>query len=300
MNFKFNATYGTLTKYVDQLVDGFLPSTIGKVRTLDYISIVPDVKFSKVITTLDSTINFSDASSCATFSSNSTSSMNGTTITTAFIKAEDKICLNEMEQYWLGKYMRPGSNQTTIPFEQSFMDEKMGKIAAKLDQTYWQGNAGLGITSAYAQISASGEAVKVTSQFTSSATMIAAVDTFLAAIPSAVASEELVLFVDQAAFDLYTRAVRDANYYTFSPDEINGGAVRVFGKRNVTMVATVGATSGRGVLCNPNFLFWGTDLAPSEEPIAAQYDFVQDALLLRYKVKIGSAAAFKSTFVINY
>jgi len=300
MNFKFNATYGTLTKYVDQLVDGFLPSTIGKVRTLDYISIVPDVKYSKVITTLDSTINFSDASTCATFSSNSTSSMNGTTITTAFIKAEDRICLNEMEQYWLGQYMRPGSNQTTIPFEQSFMDEKMGKIAAKLDQIYWRGDATLGITSAYAAISASGDAVKVTSQFTSSATMIAAVDTFLAAIPSAVASEELVLFVDQAAFDLYTRAVRDANYYTFSPHEINGGAVRVFGKRNVTMVATVGATSGRGVLCNPNFLFWGTDLAPSEEPIAAQYDFVQDALLLRYKVKIGSAAAFKSTFVINY
>ena len=300
MDFKFNASYGTLTKYVDQLADGFLPSTVGKVRTLDYITIVPDVKYSKVVTTLDNTINFSDASSCATFSSNSTSSMSGVTITTAYIKAEDKICLNEMEQYWLGKYMRPGSNQTSIPFEQAFMDEKMNKIAAKLDTTFWQGNAGLGITSAYAAISSSGQAVKVAAQFTSSATVIEAVDTMLAAIPSAVASEELVLFVDQAAFDLYTRGIRNANYYAFSPDEIAGGAVRVFGKRNVTMVATVGAQSGRAVLGKPEYLMWGTDLAPSEEPIAAQYDFVQDALLLRYKVKIGAAAAFNSTWVINY
>ncbi len=50
---KFSATYTSINKYVDQLYDGFIASVVGKVRTLDFITIIPDVKYSKVVPTVD-------------------------------------------------------------------------------------------------------------------------------------------------------------------------------------------------------------------------------------------------------
>ena len=122
----FSASYTSISKYVDQLYNGFVPSVVGKIRTLDYVTLVPDVKYSKVIPTVKSTFDFVAADSCTTFANGGTTSVVGVTLTSVYLKAEESLCLSEMEQYYFGQYMKRGSDQEAVPFEQAFMDTQAG------------------------------------------------------------------------------------------------------------------------------------------------------------------------------
>lgn len=297
---KFSATYTSINKYVDQLYDGFIASVVGKVRTLDFITIVPDVKYSKVVPTVDTTLDFVAADTCTTFANGATTSVTGVTLTACYLKSEESFCLNEMEQYYFGQYMRRGSTQEQLPFEEAFMDEKMGKIAKKLDQIFWQGNSC--VTGLIAGATAGGASLVTASFSVSTAAnngVIATFDAMADALNSDMLSEELVLFCGQDTFDKYTRSIRNLNLYHFSPDEINGASVRMFGKRNITIVATVGLDgTNRAILTKPEFILWGTDLAPADEALAGEYNFQLDRYLMRYKVKIAAGIAFPARAVV--
>jgi len=297
---KFSATYTSINKYVDQLYDGFIASVVGKVRTLDFITIVPDVKYSKVVPTVDTTLDFVAADTCTTFANGATTSVVGVTLTACYLKSEESFCLNEMEQYYFGQYMRRGSTQEQLPFEEAFMDEKMGKIAKKLDQIFWQGNSC--VTGLIAGATAGGASLVTASFSVSTAAnngVIATFDAMADALNSDMLSEELVLFCGQDTFDKYTRSIRNLNLYHFSPDEINGASVRMFGKRNITIVATVGLDGrNQAILTKPEYILWGTDLAPADEALAGEYNFQLDRYLMRYKVKIAAGIAFPARAVV--
>jgi hypothetical protein len=297
---KFSATYTSINKYVDQLYDGFIASVVGKVRTLDFITIVPDVKYSKVVPTVDTTLDFVAADTCTTFANGATTSVVGVTLTACYLKSEESFCLNEMEQYYFGQYMRRGSTQEQLPFEEAFMDEKMSKIAKKLDQIFWQGNSC--VTGLIAGATAGGASLVTASFSVSTAAnngVIATFDAMADALNSDMLSEELVLFCGQDTFDKYTRSIRNLNLYHFSPDEINGASVRMFGKRNITIVATVGLDGrNQAILTKPEFILWGTDLAPADEALAGEYNFQLDRYLMRYKVKIAAGIAFPARAVV--
>lgn len=297
---KFSATYTSINKYVDQLYDGFIASVVGKVRTLDFITIIPDVKYSKVVPTVDTTLDFVAADTCTTFANGATTSVTGVTLTACYLKSEESFCLNEMENYYFGQYMRRGSTQEQLPFEEAFMDEKMGKIAKKLDQIFWQGNSC--VTGLIAGATAGGASLVTASFSVSTAANNGVISTFDAmadALNSDMLSEELVLFCGQDTFDKYTRSIRNLNLYHFSPDEINGASVRMFGKRNITIVATVGLDGrNQAILTKPEFILWGTDLAPADEALAGEYNFQLDRYLMRYKVKIAAGIAFPARAVV--
>ncbi len=211
---KFSATYTSINKYVDQLYDGFIASVVGKVRTLDFITIVPDVKYSKVVPTVDTTLDFVAADTCTTFANGATTSVTGVTLTACYLKSEESFCLSEMEQYYFGQYMRRGSTQEQLPFEEAFMDEKMGKIAKKLDQIFWQGNSC--VTGLIAGATAGGASLVTASFSVSTAANNGVISTFDAmadALNSDMLSEELVLFCGQDTFDKYTRSRPNLNSF---------------------------------------------------------------------------------------
>lgn len=297
---QFSASYTSISKYVDSLYDGFVPSVVGKVRTLDYINLVPDVQYTKIIPTLNTTLDLVDASDCSTFANGATSAVVGVTLTTCFKEYRESFCINEMSQYYFGQYMRSGDYES-LPFEQSFIDEKMGKIAKKLDILFWQGDGC--VTGVIPGLTAGGATSLTASSFAVSTAItngiIATFDAMVAALDSDLLSEDdLVIFVGQDAFDVYTNSLRNLNLYHFSPDEINGQAVKLFGKRNVTLVATVGLNgTSQAVLTKGNWLYWGTDLKPDTKAIDSEYNFYLDKFLMRYKIKIGSAIAFPASAV---
>lgn len=302
----FSASYTSINKYVDQLYNGFVPSVVGKIRTLDYVTLVPDVKYSKVIPTVKSTFDFVAADSCSTFANGGTTSVVGVTLTSVYLKAEESLCLSEMEQYYFGQYMKRGSDQEQVPFEQAFMDEKMNQIAKKIDTIYW--NGGSGVTGLITTATASGATVQTSTASTSYAIstaitngIISTLDTMINALSADLLDEEdLTIFVGRDIFNRYTISLRNLNLFWADPNQIQNGVVGVFGRSNIKLVATVGLNGvTRAILAKGSWLYFGCDLAPSDEAMKGEYNMYLDKYLIRYKFKLAPALAFPELAIVS-
>lgn len=302
----FSASYTSINKYVDQLYNGFVPSVVGKIRTLDYVTLVPDVKYSKVIPTVKSTFDFVAADSCSTFANGGTTSVVGVTLTSVYLKAEESLCLSEMEQYYFGQYMKRGSDQEAVPFEQAFMDEKMNQIAKKIDVIYW--NGGSGVTGLIQTATASGATVQTSTASTSYAIstaitngIISTLDGMIDALSADLLDEEdLTIFVGRDIFNRYTVSLRNLNLYWANPNEIQNGVVGIFGRSNVKLVATVGLNGvTKAILAKGSWLYFGCDLAPSDEAMKGEYNMYLDKYLIRYKFKLAPAIAFPTLAIVS-
>lgn len=307
----FEASYSNISKYIDSLYDGFVPNVYGRVRTTDHINVIPDVKYTKVIPTVsESEGTFVTADSCSSFSNGATTSVTGVTLTAVYLKKEESFCLNELEQYYFGQYMKRGSDQENLPFEQAFLENKMNVIAKRLDTMYWQGDANVGLTGEIAAAITAGAVSLTASAIGTGATafgistavnngIISTLDLMVDNLNASLLDEEdLVLFVGRDVFDRYTRSIRNLNFYHASPDEIRNGVTPLFGKNNIKLVATAGLNGTyKALLHKGSWIFWGTDLAPTDEPIKGEYSMYYDKYLLRYKVKIATGIAFGSKAV---
>lgn len=298
---KFTASYITITKHIEQSYDGFISSVVGKIRTLDHVTLVPDVKYQKQVPIMDSTFDFV-ANDCTTFANHGTSSVSAVVLTAVTLKAEESICLADMEQYYFGQYMKPGTDQRELPFEAAFMEEKYGKIAKKIDKIFWQG--GNGVTGLITGATAGGATV-VTGSYSVSTSVtngvIASFNTMLDSLSADMSGEDLVLFVGQDVFDKYVRSVANINFYHYSAEDIAEGVGTLFGKSNVKLVATNGLNGYyKAILTKPEYILYGCDLNPADEALKGEYNFYLDLYLIRYKFKIAPGIALPADAVVAY
>jgi hypothetical protein len=306
-NFEFSASYTSITKYIDQERDNFIPQLYGKVRTLDYVTIVPDVPYSKEIGPLvSSTLDFV-AGDCSVFANTGTTSVATVNVTTCLKKTGEQFCLDEMKQYFANNMPRGASQEGPLPFEEAFMNEKYSLIAKKLDALFFLGDSCVtgiipGATAGGATVigTASVTATPWTVSTTVNNGAILTIDTMIDSLSDDYRdAEDLVLFVNRKAFDAYTRSIRNLNLFHYNPEEIKDGSVSVFGKYNVRLVATAGLTgTNKAILHRGSLLFWATDLNPLEEPINGGFERTLDKYVIVYKVKIGTGVGFPAQAVV--
>lgn len=306
-NFEFSASYTSITKYVDQERDNFIPQVLGKVRTTDYVTVVYDVPYSKEIGPLvASTIDFV-AGDCSIFANTATSSISTVNVTTCLKKAGESFCLDDMKQYFANNMPRGASQEDGLPFEDKFLGEKYAVIAKKLDTLFFLGDSC--VTGVIAGATAGGATVLGTSSVGSTPWAVSTavtngviftIDTMIDSLSDDIRdADDLVLFVNRKAFDAYTRSIRNLNLFHYDPEEIRNGVVSVFGKYNLTLVATAGLNgTNKAILHRTSLLFWATDLNPIEEPINGGFERTLDKYLLVYKVKIGTGVGFPATAVV--
>lgn len=304
---EFTATYTSITKYVDQEQDNFIAQLIGKVRSVDYVTVVPDVPYSKEIGPLvSSTIDFVNGD-CSVFANTATTSIATVNVTTCLKKANESFCLDEMKQYFVNHMPRGASQEDGLPFEQKFLDEKYTVLAKKLDKLFFLGDSC--VTGIIPGATAGGATVIGTSSVGSTPWAVSTavtngviftIDTMIDNIPDDyLDAEDLVLFVNRGAFDAYTRSIRNLNLFHYNPEEIRNGVVSVFGKYNVKLVATAGLDgTNKSILHRSSLLFWATDMNPIEAPINGGFERTLDKYILVYKVKIGTGVGFPASAVV--
>lgn len=285
---EFSITYGSLNTYVEQNAKTFIPNVIGRIGALEDFTIFDNVKTSQDIPILDDIIKFVPASSCTSFVDYGTSSMDKVTVTVIPLKVERAFCLEEMERYF-PNWFPQGSNHTTVPQEQAFMDSIWTQIAYQVEYNAF--NSGDGVTGVIAAATASGCTVLATQSFAVSTAanngIIATLDNMVANINSKLRSQnDLIVYVGNDAFDNYTLSVRNLNWYHFSPDEIDNGAVKMFGKRNVKIRATA-ALDGKNMawMHKSAWTGFGYDKDPLKETPNSGYDLYLDKYIFRIVMK---------------
>lgn len=300
----------TLTAYVDQEKLPLIKKSILEGRTAQLITVQPDIKSSASINILGSTL-VGQAGGCG-WSPTGSTAVTQRDITVCPLKFEEALCLNDLEQYFLQKSMKPGSYNEEIPFEGIFAEEKAEKIQAIMEDIMWKGDtvAGTGnlaLCDGFLVLIDSLSASTVdgnTNSYTAitASNIIDIVDDMAAVVPTdAINVDDLHLFVGYEFYRLYSKALRDSNLFAYSGAENQGEDFsQMIPGTNIRIIAVRGLNgTNRAVLAPASNLYMGTDLLNDYENFQLFYSADNDEVRFRSKFKMGVQIAFPE-FVVDF
>ncbi len=315
-----SVTVSSLTKYTDQLASSLIRESVLAGRTIAMVNVQTGVKYAEALNIMTSTLTAA-AGSCGAISPAGGPTLTQRSITVCPLKVEEAICLNTLEQYWMGQFMKnsKGSYQEDMAkgFADVYFADKVAKLQALVEDLFWAGDtvAGSGnlalcngviktITglSGVVNLPNTVYSPNITAALTA-ANAIGQVDLIINAIPTDVLdAKDLTMFMSHANFRTLTRALRTANNFfsDFSKDldwefYYPGTNIKVVAARGLNSVNT-----GHSIIVTPaSNLYFGTDLMSDEESFQVWYDINTDTVYFRAKWKQGVQVAYPQ-YVVNY
>ena len=293
-----------LTAYVDETRMALIKKMILGGRSMQFLTIQPDIKSTASINLLSSTL-VAQGGGCG-FSNSGTTNLTQNDLQVCPIKVNESICLDTLEQYYTQTLMQPGSYNTQIPFEQLYVEEKTEQISALIDDLVWRGNTATGTGNLalcdgfirLADVTYSGSVVDGNpSNYTAitASNIIAIVDAAVNVIPANIIDQDdLYLYCGYDFYRTYATALRNANlfHYTGAEDQGQQFSQMVPGT-NVRLIAVRGLnTSNKFFISSKSNLFAGVDLLNDYENFELWYSLDNQEVRFAAKWKIGVNAAF--------
>jgi len=301
----------TLTAYVDEQKLPLIKKSILQGRTVELVTVQPDIKSSATINKIGSTM-VGQAGACG-WSPSGTTAITQRTLSVCPIKFEEALCLDDLEAYFLQKQMRPGSYNEDIPFEAIFAEDKADNLQAIFEDILWKGDTDTGsgnlalcdgwlklFDEVISASTVNGNVDSVTA--ITAANIIDIVDGMASVIPTDVINVgDLHLFVGYDFYRTYAKALRDANlfHYTGAEDQGQDFSQMIPGT-NVRVIAVRGLNgTNRAVLTPASNLYVGTDLLNDYENFQIFYSADNDEVRFRSKFKLGVEVAYPE-FVVDF
>ena len=298
-----------LSAFTDENKMDLIKKAILTGRSLEFMTIQPDIKSSATINILDSTL-VGQAGSCG-FNSDGTTVLSQRTLSVDAIKVNESICIDTLEAYYTQKMMNPGSYNESIPFEQLYSEDKAEKIADMLESIVWKGDKSGSGNIALADgllkvIDAEGSVIDGNVGAVTAATGITAgnvveiIDGMVESVPADIIdADDLILFVGYDVYRVYAKALRNANLFHYTGAENQGQEFsQMVPGTNVKVVAVKGLNgTNRMVLSRVANLYIGTDLLNDAEQFSIFYSKDNDEVRFVAKLKVGSQVAFPELVV---
>lgn len=300
-----------LSAYVDENKMPLIKKAILGGRTLQFVTVQPDIKSSASINIIDSTL-VAQAGGCG-WSASGTTALTQRELSVCPIKVNEPLCIETLEAYYTQKMVTAGSYGESAPeFEAIYADEKAVKIQALIEDLIWKGNTSTGtgnlaLCDGYLRLfdtlSAStvdGNTASVTGITASN--IIAIVDGIVAAIPTDIIDNEgLVLFMGYDSYRLWATALRNANLFHYTGAENQGDNFsQMVPGTNVKVVAVRGLNgTNRMIASVVTNLYYGTDLLNDAEQFKLFFAEEADEMRFVAKWKQGVNVAFPG-FVVDF
>jgi len=297
-----------LSVYTDENKMELIRKSVLEGRTMEYVTIQPDIKSSATINIIDSTL-VGQAGSCG-WNEDGSTVLSQRALSVFPIKVNEAICLDTLEKYYTQKMMNPGSYNEEIPFEQLYSEDKSAKIASMLELIIWSGDTdesgNLALADGFLKvIDAEGSVIdgNVGSETSiTAANVIDIVDGMVDSVPADIINaDDLVLFVGYDTYRTYAKALRDANLFAYSGAENQGQEFsQMVPGTNVKLVAVKGMNgTSRLVLSRTANMYVGVDMLNDAEDFSIFYSKDNDEVRFLAKFKIGTQLAFPE-FVVEY
>lgn len=306
--YDFGFNLSSLSTYTDEVGGELIRRAILEGETAKIIKVQPGIKGSQAINLLDSTLYVQDGS-CGWTSSGATT-YTQRDITVCNYKVNEALCPADLNDYWLGQLLTPGSYNETVPFEQQIAELKVAQISQYIENLMWQASsattcfsgfkelfakAGTGTTTVTGGISLNGQ-VALTS-----ASALTQVDALVEQIPDDVVDRtDWVVFMSHANYRKYLINYRTANYYHFNPEN-SYQDFKTFHPATNILVHPVGGLNGSNllVLAPAGYLVMGVDLMSDSETLKMFYSEDFDEVRLRSNFKIGVQVAWPQFVITN-
>ena len=297
-----------LSVYTDENKLDLIKKSILQGRSLEYVTIQPDIKTTATINIIDSTL-VGQAGSCG-FNADGTTTLSQRPLTVKPIKVNEAICVETLESYYTQKMMNAGSYNENLPFEQIYAEDKAEKIADMIESVLWKGDTtgsgNLALVDGYLKLIDSISAVDgnvdgvTVATGVTSANIVDIIDGMVASIPADVIdADDLVLFVGYDKYRAYAKALRDANLFHYTGEENQGQEFsQMVPGTNVKVVAVKGLNgTSRMVLSRVANLYVGVDMLNDAEDFNIFYSQDNDEVRFISKFKLGVQVAFPELLV---
>ena len=306
--YDFGFNLSSLATYTDEVGGELMRRAILEGETAKIIKVQPGIKGSQSINLLDSTLVVQDGS-CG-WNSEGQTTYTQRDITVCQYKVNEALCPQDLNDYWLGQLLTPGSYNETVPFEEQISILKTQQISQYVENQLWQADSGTTCFSGFKQLfrqSGSTQStvtggIVVTGQTPLAATTaLAQVDSLVEVIPDDIVNRtDLVVFMSHANYRKYLINYRTANYYHFNPEDSYQN-FKTFHPATNILVHPVGGLNGSNllVLAPAGYMVMGVDLMSDSETLKMFYSVDFDEVRLRSNFKVGVQIAWPQFVITN-
>ena len=302
--YNFNYDLTGLATYTDEVGGDLIAKAVLKGKTADYVRVQPGVKGTQAINLLDSTLSVQDGA-CG-WNTAGTTSLTQRDITVGDYKVNEALCPRDLNDYWAGQLLNPGSYNEVVPFEEQIADLKVAQISDFIESKVWSATvAGGDSFDGYkALISSATAGVVVPSSGIAPITTTNAleqVDNLIANLSEEVLDrDDLIVFMSYANYRKYVTNLRTSNYFHYTPEDAGKEFETFHPATNIMVAPAKGLTGSDRVTLGPaGYMVMGTDLMSDSESLRIFYSQDNDEVRVRANFKIGAQIAFPSAFVSN-
>jgi len=296
---------GTLTDYVDQHSMELMGKLIFEGDSTKLFQQQPGVVGTVAINYFDVAPAFVCNGFCGTFADTGTTTLNQKNITVCDIKTEGSWCVNTLQKKWLGEQLKGVKGDSLVPFEQTIVNQLIGRVLEKKEVMVWLGSGTTDCCEGlYSQLY--NDSARITTGTTSltSSNIESQVDQMATAVPTVMNNaQDLYLFVSPAIYTLYIQALKNSNYFHIDPTNFNAGddlVINWVGPK-ITMHKTFGlAGTNYMVLTSLTNLFHAFDGVSDEEKCEVWYERYYDQILYRIKFRMGVTMWLAEYVVTNF
>lgn len=306
--YDFGFNLSSLSTYTDEVGGELIRRAILEGETAKIITVQPGIKGSQAINLLNSNLVVQEGT-CGWNSSGSTI-YTQRDIAVCQYKVNESLCPADLNNYWLGQLLTPGSTPETVPFEQQISELKVAQISQYVENLMWGASSATtcfsGFKELFAQLgtgttTVTGGIVVTGQSAITSTTALAQIDALVEQIPDDIVDRtDLVIFMSHANYRKYLINYRTANYYHYNPEN-SYEDFKTFHPATNILVHPVGGLNGSNlvVLVPAGYMFMGVDLLSDQESLKMFYSVDFDEVRLRSNFKIGVQNAWPNFVITN-
>ena len=286
----------SLPDYVEQHRDElFVQSTVGA-KTLDYVEIMPNVKYKDALNYLDSEVEL-QAATCE-WNPTGSDTFGQRYIEVKPVAVQKEYCWLDMQKKYFNDQLSFEIGREKLPWEEKLANSNVEKIKAAVEELVWLGNSGIGITGFIADAATASAA---TVDFASGATAVGKIDALVAALPIAMVNKGVNIFVSYSDFRNYVQESNGTCCANRAPIDAASEELTYLGDSRVKIVPVLGLENagGKMVAATADALVYGTDIEGSETAYEIRYD--KDSKKFKFDVlfNAGTAVKFPNEVVIG-
>lgn len=273
----------------------FIKSTLGA-KSLDYIDVMPNVKWKEALNYLDSTIEFQDGSNCG-WNPSGTDTVSQRFVETAAIKVEKAWCYKDWEKKFANYQLMWQAGREKLPFEEKVTESNMNLIQEAIEDLVWKGNSALTVTGLIADAKAESA---TTVEFESGQTVSDKINAIVAALPVRMLKKGVNIFISYTDFRNYIMEQNGACCQNKPVLDAGSESVNYFGDSRIKIVPVLGLEdTGIMMAATPDTLVYATDVENAENVYRLWFDEKEEMFDFRVLFRAGTAIRYIDEVVIG-
>jgi hypothetical protein len=309
---KFNYDLSGLANYVDQLSSDIISEAVLTPQTMKYVNTIPGIKGTQNVNLLSETLVVQTGTTCG-WENSGTTTFTVAPLTVQSLKVNTSLCLQTLNEVWLGQYLNAGSYNENAPFEQAIIDLQTRQIKRYNEDLLWNATSGSSTFSGFIElVNNTAGVVKLTGQTAlcsvTGATIqnkaervLEQVDNIIEALDRNIYSrEDIIIFMSEQQFKCYLKSIRQVNNFHFTEPTL-GQVYETFHPQTQYKVVGVPGLNGSNLIAAAPQQYWlvGVDLMSDEDTYRSWFSLDFQEVRVMAAWKLGTQIAFPQFFVTN-